>query len=320
MTLRSRIAEWLEEPLPVARIALVRIVMPLVALGFLSTRLIHADHWIGDAGFRVPDLGGDWRQPLFVPALPSWAAWGLAWTMVISGLLTSVGYKTRASGLVFAATIAFVALSDRLAAYSVSKLSPVIMLAVALGPSERVLSVDAYLKRKRDGRRWKTERPSAAMRFLQILPLTLYMASGIAKARNDWLHEPLVLWSQIHGSYQTPVAYFFARIIPSWLWTAMQGTVLAFEISAPLTFAFRRTRPLALAFGLTMHVMIGLMFGPVVYFALLMITLLAAGWLPERALAFMSRAAPDRRDDPADTSPRRGPSRRGRRATSRSSS
>ncbi len=315
MHLGTRIAMWLDEPVPLARLALVRILIPLVALGFMSARLAHAPHWIGDAGFRVPDLGGDWRQPLYVPALSSSTAWVVAAAMIASGVSMSIGWKTRASALVFASTLLFVALSDRLAAYSVSKLSPVIVLAVAAGPANRVLSVDAWLARRRRGKAWKTERPCGSIRFLQLLPITIYMASGIAKARADWLHEPLVLYSQIHGSYQTSIAYALARAIPAWLWTTLQGAVLVFETTAPLTFALRKTRPYALVFGLGMHTMIALMFGPVVWFSLLMITLLAAGWLPDRLLAFMSPGAPGPRVDLPSTSTRRGPSRRSRPAT-----
>jgi uncharacterized membrane protein YphA (DoxX/SURF4 family) len=283
---KSRLVYWLEEPLPLIRLEIVRIVMPLVALAFMHQRIAHATDWLGEAGFHVPDLGtDDWRQPLFVPALPDWAAWTVAVAMVVSGLACSIGFKTRPSAFVFSATLAFGALADRLSAYSVSKLSPVIMLAVALGPAGRQLSVDALLKHRRGGKRWKTVLPSGSIRFLQLLPIVLYMASGIAKARADWLHEPLVLYSQIHGTYQTWIAYALARIIPGWLWTVMQGAVLIFETTAPLTFSLPKTRPLALAFGLTMHAMIGLMFGPVVWFALLMMTLLVAGYLPERFLS-----------------------------------
>ena len=129
------------------------------------------------------------------------------------------------------------------------------------------------------------------------------MASGIAKARGDWLHEPLVLYTQIHGSYQTSVAYELARLTPGWLWTLLQGAVLIFETTAPLTFAFERTRRFALVFGLGMHAMIGLMFGPVVWFALMMMTLLAAGYAPERMLPFTrSRARRGRFAPGADRS------------------
>ena len=55
-TLLRRVQEWLEEPVPVLRIEIVRIGAPLAILGFMSTRIAHADEWIGDAGFRVPDL------------------------------------------------------------------------------------------------------------------------------------------------------------------------------------------------------------------------------------------------------------------------
>lgn len=315
MFLGTRVMQWLDEPVSLARLALVRILMPLVALGFMSARLAHAPHWIGDAGFRVPDLGGSWAQPLYVPPLPTWAAWAVAGAMIASGLATTVGWKTRASALVFASTLVFCALSDRLAAYSVSKLSPVIVLAVAAGPANRVLSVDAWLRRRRTGKRWKTEGTCGSLRFLQLVPITIYMASGIAKARADWLHEPLVLFSQIHGSYQTPIAYALARAIPAWLWTALQGAVLFFESTAPITFAIARTRPYALVFGLGMHTMIALMFGPVVWFSLLMITLLSAGWLPDRWLAFMNPEGRGPRVDLPSTSPRRGPSRRSPRAT-----
>jgi hypothetical protein len=283
--LRRWIATWLEAPVPLLRLEIVRIVMPLVVLGFLRGRIAHATDWLGDVGFHVPDLSADdWRQPLYIPPLPSWAAWTVATIMVVSGIACSIGFKARVSALVFAATLAYGGLADRLEAYTVSKLGPVIMFAVAMGPAGRLLSVDAHLKRRAGGKRWKATRACGSVRFLQLLPPILYMASGIAKARGDWVHEPLVLWSQIHGNYQTWFAYALARVIPAWMWTAMQGAVLVFELGAPIFFAVPKTRPYALVFGLTMHAMIGLMFGPVVWFALLMMTLLVAGYLPERML------------------------------------
>jgi hypothetical protein len=56
----------------------------------------------------------------------------------------------------------------------------------------------------------------------------------------------------------------------------MQAMVLTFELGAPLWFAMKRTRGVAFLFGLGMHAMIGLMFGPVVWFALLL-----GGWAPD---------------------------------------
>ncbi len=284
------ISDWLDEPVSDLRLELVRIVAPLAILGFMSGRLAHADEWIGDAGFRVPDLGGDWRQPLFVPALPSTMAWLVAAVMVGSGLACSVGWRTRTSALVFAATLAFVAVSDRLAAFTVSKLSPVVMLAVAAGSAGRHLGVDAWRasRQKAHVAADASTGPSGSVRFFQLLVVTIYSASGIAKAKGDWLSEPLVLWSHLHDSYQTRLAFALASVLPAWTWTLFQGLVLAFEVFAPLWFGLARTRSAALVFGLGMHAMIGLLFGPVIWFALLMMTILSAGYLPDRVLAPLS--------------------------------
>jgi hypothetical protein len=298
----SRLTSWLDEPVPVLRLEVVRILAPLAVLGFMSGRLAHADEWIGDAGFRVPDLGGDWRQPLFVPALPAEAAWMLVGVMVASGLACSAGLRTRWSGLVFAATLAFVAVSDRLAAFTVSKLSPVVMLAVALGPAGTRLGVDAWRKQRAGGERPPQLAVAGSVHLLQLLLVTIYSASGIAKIRGDWLKVPLVLWTQLHDTYQTRFAFALASVLPGWAWTVFQGLVLAFEVFAPLWFALPRTRTVAMVFGLGMHAMIGLMFGPVVWFALLMMTLLFGSYMPDAVLGkleevvtlFEDRAAPRR--------------------------
>ncbi len=60
----------------------------------------------------------------------------------------------------------------------------------------------------------------------------------------------------------------------------MQATTLAFEALAPIWFALRWTRPFALAYGIAMHTLIGMMFGPVAWFALLMIALLVGSYAP----------------------------------------
>jgi uncharacterized membrane protein YphA (DoxX/SURF4 family) len=285
------LSRWLDEPLPILRIEIVRIAAPLAILGFMCGRLAHADEWIGDAGFRVPDLGGDWRQPIYVPALPSALAWFVAAAMVASGLACSLGYKTRPSALVFAATLAFVAVSDRLAAFTVSKMSPAVVLAIAAGPAGTRLGFDAWTRGRRGESAPEPLLPMPSVRFLQLLPVTIYSASGIAKAHGDWLSVPLVLWSHLHDSYQTALSFALASALPGWSWTLMQGLVLAFEMLAPLWFGLSRTRPYALVFGLGMHAMIGLCFGPVLWFALLMMTLLVGGYLPERLLEPLDRLA-----------------------------
>jgi uncharacterized membrane protein YphA (DoxX/SURF4 family) len=284
-----RIDAWLAAPMPVARIEIIRVFAPLATLGFMSSRLVHADEWIGDAGFRVPDLGADPRQPMWIPALPSWLAWGVAVLMVVSGLLCSAGFRTRATAVVFAVVLAFVALSDRLAAFTVSKISPVIMVCVALGPAGTLFGVDAWLARRRGAPAAPAILPLGSVRFLQLMLVFFYSASGVAKAGGDWVTTPGVLWTHLHDSYQTAASFLIASVTPAWMWTPLQWAVVVFETLAPLWFKLRVARPFALVFGLGMHLMIGLMFGPVVWFALLMMTLLVGCFCPESVLRRLSR-------------------------------
>jgi hypothetical protein len=132
------------------------------------------------------------------------------------------------------------------------------------------------------------------VRFFQLLVPVIYCASGIAKARGDWLHHPYVLFSHLHGTYQTPVTLFLANLVPPFLWTLLQVGVLVLETAAPLWFAWGRVRPYAVLAAVTMHAFIGLMFGPVKYFAILMATLILASHLAEplllRATARLARA------------------------------
>src|SRR5262249_5438038 len=126
------------------------------------------------------------------------------------------------------------------------------------------------------------------VRFFQALLMFFYCASGIAKSRGDWLDTPNVIWSHLHDSYQTSFTSFLATTAPALAWRLFQYATLAYELGAPLWYAWRRTGLAALFVGLGMHAMIGLMFGPVVWFSLLMISLLLGSFAPlpwlERAL------------------------------------
>ena len=277
----KRLEAWLTAPQPMWRLALLRVLVPLVVLGFLSSRLIHADYWLSPRGFVVPDLGGgDWRQPLYLPPIPPWAAWCVAAATVLSGVMLALGCLTRPAGGLFAALLAYLALADRLEAFTVSKLAPVLVLALVYGPSGARWSVDAWRRRRRDPEAaLPANDTSGALRFFQVFLVVMYSGSGIAKLRGDWLDKP-VLWSHVHDDYQTAVSYFLVRALPGGAWRVLQWMTLAFEVGAPLWFSLRVTRRPALVVGLGMHAMIGLMFGPVIWFALLMSSLLVTCYAP----------------------------------------
>jgi uncharacterized membrane protein YphA (DoxX/SURF4 family) len=272
----QRLHAWLTAPQPVRRLALIRIGAPLIILGFLSSRLLHADEWLSTRGFQLPDLGGgDWRQPLYLPALPPWTAWAVAAATTLCGLALASGLMTRLSAALFAVATAYLALADRLEAFTVSKLAPMIALALAFSAAGERYSVDARLSRMAA----RTHVPGGSLRFFQIFLCVMYSASGIAKIRGDWLTRP-VLFSLLHDSYQSAFASLMANHLPARAWTLLQAATVLFEAGAPLWFALRWTRRPALAAGLVMHALIGLMFGPVIWFSALMGLLLVACYGP----------------------------------------
>jgi hypothetical protein len=283
VSLGAWIARFLDEPQPILRIELIRIFAPLAVLGFMSSRIAHADEWLSTVGFHAPEIaGGDWRQPLYLAPLSPSGAWILAGVMIASGLLVSLGVRARAAALVFAATLAYVALADRFAAFTVSKLSPAVMLALAASPIGSRFGVDAYLKKRRDP---EAPLPSLSAgggpRFFQLLLPVFYLGSAFAKGRGDWLSHPVVLWTHLHDSYQTPLAWFLATTLPAWMWTLLQGVVFSLELGAPFWFANKKTRPYALLTAVGMHVMIALMFWPVRWFSMLMISMWLGAYLPD---------------------------------------
>jgi Vitamin K-dependent gamma-carboxylase len=268
-------------PQPIERLAALRIFLPLAILGFLASRLVHADDWLSTAGFHPPQLIEDWRQPLGLAPVSPTTAWLIAAGLVIAGLGSSLGLATRAMTAAFAGLLAYTTLADRLEAFTVSKLGTVLVIALAVSPCGARASLDAWWRGRRDPARIAPTRcAGGSVRFFQILIPVFYFSSGVCKATGDWLRNPYVLWSHLHDSYQTPVSLFAANHAPSWMWTVIQATTLAFEVGAPLWFGWRRTRPYALIYGVAMHAMIGLMFGPVIWFSLLMIVVLVAGYAP----------------------------------------
>lgn len=284
----QEVVHWMNQPVPIERLSALRILLPLCILGFMSSRIPYAPHWIGDTGFTVPDMGGDWRQPLYLPALADWAAWSLVSILVLSGLALSAGLATPYAAAAFALTLAWVALTDRLAAFTVSKLGTVLVFALWFSPAGARHSVDAWLARRKRaaGSQAAGEPPTPThvarwvVGFFQATLVVMYCSSGICKARNDWLTASNLLWTHLHGSYQTAVTHFVMNLLPAWSWNVLQGITLMFELAAPLWFGLRRTRPVALGWGLAMHAMIGLMFGPVIWFSLLMASLLVCCFGP----------------------------------------
>ncbi len=266
------------------RIALLRIVAPLAILGLLSSRLWNFREFFTSAGYHVPDLlQSRVQQPYYIHPIGELLAHLIAILLVLSGLCVSLGLVTRPANVLFAGLLGYASLFDRVSAVSVNKLGTTVMIALCFCPSGARYSLDALLRR----RPAPDEFPGAPLRFLQVQLAVMYCASGLCKTlQGDWLKNGYVLWSQIQGHYQTAFAYFFGGHLPSWLWPPLQALVLGYELLAPLLLSLRRTRGATLCFGFLMHFFVALLFRRIVYFSVLMMSLLTL-FLSDRVQLFL---------------------------------
>src|SRR5207249_3215412 len=135
----------------------------------------------------------------------------------------SLGLLGRVASGVFAICLLYLALADRLSAFTVSKLGAVIAIALFFTPCGSRYGIDAWIRRRRHPNQPQPTLVAAGnVRFFQILLVTLYCGSGICKLRGDWLTHSNVLWTHLHDSYQTGFTYLLARSIPAWGWAALQ--------------------------------------------------------------------------------------------------
>jgi hypothetical protein len=112
--------------------------------------------------------------------------------------------------------LAYLALADRLEAFTVNKLGTAVAVALFASPAGARFSVDAWLRGKQKlDTRLATHVHWGNVRFFQVLLAFMYLASGIAKCKGDWLSNPNAIWSHLHDSYQTAFTYFLATTVPA---------------------------------------------------------------------------------------------------------
>lgn len=243
----DRVLAWALGPISTVRLAAYRSALALVFIIYTLTWALDAGEWLTPLGYHlspqasaglqlpVPLLGPLTLVPFLVLYVGSMAAIVLNW-------------HARACSLVVLVGLLYVTAADRLAAFSMNKLALVAWLILLLAPWPRA----------RDSTAEPQLRSAWPLRVLQGTLLLQYFGAGVCKLRGGWLDNPRALWLQVQDVYLTELAAWMIRELPIWAWSLMQHGALAFELLAPLLFCVRRLRPLAFAWGLGMHLMIGL--------------------------------------------------------------
>ncbi|MFO7566715.1 MAG: HTTM domain-containing protein [Enhygromyxa sp.] len=256
----ARASAWALGPVPAIRLESFRWTLTLALFVYTLAWSLEAGEWLTAAGFHLsPEASRGLQLP--VPLLPPAALPVFLILYIGSMVAILLDLRPRAFSYVVFAGLLYVTTADRLASFSMNKLALVSWLILLLAPwpssSKSSEAVDSAQLRSA----WP-------LRILQATLLLQYFGAGVCKLRGDWLSSSRVLWLQAQDVYMTDLSAWMVRELPGWVWAGLQHGALAFELLAPILFCVRRLRPLGFAWGLAMHLGIGLMMYRVGYFSL----------------------------------------------------
>ena len=279
--LLARASAWALAPTPAIRLESFRWTTTLALFIYTLAWSFDAREWLTPVGFHVSPAASYGLQlpvPLLSPAaLP-------VFLIVYLGSMVAIllDLRPRACSYVVFAGLLYVTTADRLASFSMNKLALVSWLVLLLAPwPER--------SRNETSEDPPQLRSAWPLRICQGTVLLQYFGAGICKLRGDWLDSSNVLWLQAQDVYMTELSAWMVRVLPAWVWAGLQHGALAFELLAPILFCVRRLRPIAFAWGLAMHLGIGLMMYRVGYFSLSVVAYYVLFVDERRLLAFRQR-------------------------------
>lgn len=257
----QRMLAWGLGPCSALRLVVFRRLLALTLLIYTLAWIPSAEEWLSDEGFHASPAASDGLQvPL--PLLPIELVPVFAFVYVASLAMIVLDWWPRTCSWLAFVGLMYATFADRLAAFSMNKIA---LVAWA------VLLATPWILKKRGESASETEPARIAsawpLRILQATLILQYFGAGLCKLRGAWLEHDDVLFLQVQSIYMTDIAAWAVRELPAGAWAAMQHGALAFELLAPVLFCVARLRPVAFAWGLLMHLGIGLLMYKVGYFS-----------------------------------------------------
>jgi hypothetical protein len=277
----ARVSAWALGPVPAIRLESFRWTMTLALLVYTLAWSIEAREWLTAAGFHVSREASHGLQ-LPIPLLSRGALPVFLILYIGSMVAILLDLRPRACSYVVFVGLLYVTTADRLASFSMNKLALVSWLILLLAPWPERSDTTTSEQPPQLRSAWP-------LRICQATLLLQYFGAGVCKLRGDWLSSSRVLWLQAQDVYMTELSAWMVRELPRGVWAGLQHGALAFELLAPILFCVRRLRPLGFAWGLTMHLGIGLMMYRVGYFSLSVVAYYVLFVDERRLLAFRQR-------------------------------
>jgi uncharacterized membrane protein YphA (DoxX/SURF4 family) len=240
--LLDRWNSWLYAPSSGQRIALVRILLSAYLLCYFGTFAGHVELSFSNLGVYTP-----YGAPDYAPGPVG--AWAIYLLTMLACVLLLIGYRTRIIApllLVLFGYAYFLQLGVKESSFD--RLIAIDLLVLSCADSGRAFGLDAG----RPGRTpvvWPE-------RMLQLQTVLTYFGPGLWKLLVPAWHDGVLLYSNLHGMWATPLAF---RIVRSGFsletWAAFSRCIIAFELLLGVLFVVRKTRPYALVLGTLFHVL-----------------------------------------------------------------
>lgn len=284
----SRWDTFLFEPESPSPIALIRVAWGALATVWALTLLPDVDPFLTDGALRYDRARGDGSWNL-LDWFGSGAPMVVCVLLVVAGIATCVGFKSRLSTLVAALAMLSLQRTNTTVFNSGDLVLRQIGIVLALAPSGLLLSVDSVLaRRKAGGDRPPPRRAPWALRLLQLNLAAGYALTTWAKLRGATWHDGTALVRALRIEDLQRFALPEVILDQSVLLNLLTWGTLLFEGSFAILVWKRRWRPYVLGAGVLFHLAIDVTFD-VGFFSWAMIVGYLAFVPPETADAWIDR-------------------------------
>jgi len=242
------------------RLDTFRMCLGISILLYMGFRWQYADEWLTREGFHISAQNLPFLS-MKVPLLPLLFLPIFGAFFFASILALIVGWQTRWAIWSVWGCLLYVTCADQLAAFSPNKILLAVLFILGFAPFGTYWSVSKGQPQRQ---------PVWPVRVFQITMIVHFFMAGWAKVVfGEWMTNPLVLWTQMHGTYRTHFAGFLLNLLSPKVWTFMQINALLVELLSPFLFISKKLRWLGFLWMGSLLIMIALTMKHLIYFMLI---------------------------------------------------
>lgn len=261
----------------------------LGVLRILSGLMLLYTHFVW--GLRLEEFFGPegWQDPLLIQVQQqestAWSFWNYVpvdwmraahWSAMAVLLLYTLGLWTRCmSVLAFLVVISYATRAMN-ANFGLDQINTLLTFYLMLGPAGATLSLDRWLRKRRDPDGGVTPRISArvALRLIQLHMCVIYAFAALSKLKGEAWWDGNAFWMSVANTEYRTLDLTWLAWHP-WLGELITHVSLAWELTFCVLIWNRHWRPLVLLMGMLVHVGIGAFLGMWTFGLVMMFTYIA---------------------------------------------